>query len=46
MEDNPALDDMAELDCLHRMAVLVKVILLLGIACWRPDVVGSSLGLA
>lgn len=45
-EGSLALDDMAKFGYLGHKVVLVKVILLMGIACWRADLVGSSRGWA
>lgn len=36
-----ALDNTAELGCPHRMVVLVGVILLMGVAFWRADLIDN-----
>lgn len=36
-----ALDNKAELGCSRRMLVLVEVVLLIGVACWRADLVDN-----
>jgi hypothetical protein len=40
-ESSLAIDSEAELDCSRCMADLVEAILLEGIACWWPDLIGS-----